>query len=91
MPLVSIASTAMLAPRVEVYTTLACAVHKPDILGRIVPQIALGQPLTLHESAASDFHTRRHDHLCAADPIVQAATAKLIAGQTPILYPTSRL
>jgi hypothetical protein len=103
MPLTSIATSATLAPRVEVYTILACAVHKPDrdILGQNFPEIALG-----HRVPFRGFHARSHglieiflesypllndrsfgeanppnQNLCATDPVVQAATAKLIAGQ----------
>ncbi len=97
MPLTSIATSATLAPRVEVYTILACAVHKPDILRQSFPEIALG-----HRVAFRDFRPIEisfpeshpllnyrsfseadppNQNLCATDPVVQAATAKLIAGQ----------
>jgi len=105
MPLTSIATSATLAPRVEVYTILACAVHKPDILGQNFPEIAPGRRIDFR-----DFHARTHklhplldyrslseadspnQNLCATDPVVQAATAKLIAGQIlVVIFVTERL
>ena len=32
-PFTSIATSATYAPRIEVYTTLACSIHRPDIFG----------------------------------------------------------
>ncbi len=108
--------SATLAPRVEVYTTLACAVHKPDILKQSFSDVALGHRVALRDSESStlDFHARSHDpieitfpkshhflnyksfseanrnspnrNLCAADPVIQAATAKFIAGQILVFY-----
>ena len=34
--------SAMIAPRIEIYTTLACRVHKPDIFKQSFPGLELG-------------------------------------------------
>ena len=34
--------SAMIAPRIEIYTTLACRVHKPDIFEQSFPGLELG-------------------------------------------------
>ena len=33
MPFTAIASSATVAPRIEIYTTIACSIHRPDIFG----------------------------------------------------------
>jgi len=90
--------SATLAPRVEVYTTLACAVHRPDILKQSFSNVALGHyarshhdPIEVTFPESQHFFNFKlpgkanrnppHRNLCAADPVVQAATAKFIAGQ----------
>jgi hypothetical protein len=89
--------SATLAPRVEVYTTLVCAVHRPDILKQSFPDVALGhharshdpieitfpksQHLNIKSLSKANRNSPNHRNLCAADPVVQAATAKFIAGQ----------
>jgi hypothetical protein len=45
MPLSSIAMSAALAPRIEIYTLLACSVHKPDIFQKIFPEFGGGESL----------------------------------------------
>ncbi|EDR03207.1 uncharacterized protein LACBIDRAFT_307381 [Laccaria bicolor S238N-H82] len=42
LPFTSIAMSAMMAPRIEIYTTLACRVHKPDIFEQSFPGLELG-------------------------------------------------
>ncbi|TFK36324.1 major facilitator superfamily domain-containing protein [Crucibulum laeve] len=37
VPFTSIAMSATIAPRIEIYTTLACSVHKPDIFKQAFP------------------------------------------------------
>lgn len=34
--------SAMIAPRIEIYTTLACRVHKPDVFEQSFPGLELG-------------------------------------------------
>ena len=38
MPFTAIATSATAAPRIEIYTTLACSVHRPDIFGESFQQ-----------------------------------------------------
>lgn len=96
--------SATLAPRVEIYTTLACSVHKPDIFRQAFP--ALGNMLFSYDVIPSIIpptanytssvgmifldHSGLQDitgdqpsrpNLCASDPVVQAAVAKLSAGK----------
>jgi hypothetical protein len=42
MPFTAIAMSSTLAPRIEVYTMLACSVHKPDIFRQNFPGFELG-------------------------------------------------
>ncbi|KAG5643210.1 hypothetical protein DXG03_001328 [Asterophora parasitica] len=97
VPFTAVAMSATLAPRVEVFTLLACSVHKPDIFrqtlptlgGRFdVPEITMPLPpihgnmhqaLTLSHFAAQN-DTKPLPNLCASDPVVQAAAAKLSTG-----------
>jgi hypothetical protein len=65
VPFTSMAASAKIAPRLEIYTALACSVHKPDIAG---------QEFGLHLLSGAPTIT------CGSDPVVQAAVAKLIAG-----------
>jgi len=95
--------SATLAPRVEVYTTLVCAVHRPDILKQSFSNVALDHharshhdPIEITSSESRHFlnfkspseanRNSPNRHLCAADPVVQAATAKFIAGQILASY-----
>ena len=98
MPFNSIASSSKLAPRIEIYTTLVCAKHRPGILGAnpraahgiILPQSAVYAPeIPMAYVQFPEFHinetikthsTPPNWKKCAADPIVQASVAKLIAG-----------
>ncbi|PPQ99088.1 hypothetical protein CVT24_009355 [Panaeolus cyanescens] len=110
IPFTSIATSATIAPRIEIYTILACSVHKPDIFKLNYPDLGLGiqtttGPLanisspywqgsyledTTPHAASSNLHhgnfgSNQIDippekrNLCASDPVVQAAVAKLIA------------
>ncbi|KAF8969597.1 major facilitator superfamily domain-containing protein [Flammula alnicola] len=42
VPFTSIAASLTIAPRIEIYTMLACSVHKPDIFRQNFPGIELG-------------------------------------------------
>jgi len=110
MPFTSIAMSATIAPRIEIYTMLACSAHKPDIFRHNFPGIEfdLRSPTT----SALDFRAPssglptspdiyfpgiypfldsspkngstippKKGNLCASDPVVQAAVAKLTAGE----------
>ncbi|THU77812.1 MFS general substrate transporter [Dendrothele bispora CBS 962.96] len=64
LPLTSITMAATIAPKVEIYTLLACAQHKPEIFD------SLG--LSFADPGSKP-------NLCAVDPVVQAAVARLSA------------
>ncbi|KAJ8079128.1 hypothetical protein PM082_013416 [Marasmius tenuissimus] len=68
MPLSSMAMGATIAPRIEIYTMLACRVHKPDIFEE--SGFLVGRGSNIH---ASDDHSRA----CFSDPVVSAAVAQL--------------
>ena len=102
MPFTSIAMSATMAPRIEIYTVLACSVHKPDIFKQSFPGLELGlveepKQLSTHSSVqlidrvylphltdklgrAANGSVPTNPNLCASDPVVQAAVAKLTAG-----------
>ena len=91
-----------MAPRIEIYTVLACSVHKPDIFKQSFPGLELGlveepRQLSTHSSVqlidrvylphltdklgrAANGSVPTNPNLCASDPVVQAAVAKLTAG-----------
>lgn len=91
-----------MAPRIEIYTVLACSVHKPDIFKQSFPGLKLGlveepKQLSTHSSVqlidrvylphltdklgrAANGSVPTNPNLCASDPVVQAAVAKLTAG-----------
>ncbi|PPQ91426.1 hypothetical protein CVT25_014314 [Psilocybe cyanescens] len=115
LPFTAIAMSATIAPRIEIYTILACSVHKPDIFRQAYPErfpdledfsesryqydthvpdphptVPLITPIYLSVSpptGSSDVinwsnksaGTPTNRNLCAADPTVQAAVAKLTA------------
>ncbi len=97
MPFAAIAMSATLAPRVEVYTTLACRVHRPDIYDQDFSGTAANRAVSKtnpsHYVSSSilgihNFGTRGlkfnglvEGKRCASDPVVQAAVAKLSAGK----------
>lgn len=101
-----------MAPRIEVYTSLACRVHKPEIFKQSFPNIDHGIFETETVKVAVDNHSfsfpilpslilpgletiiapsnsfsyqnviqPANPNLCASDPIVQAAVAKLSTGK----------
>ncbi|KAH9484438.1 putative membrane protein [Psilocybe cubensis] len=117
LPFTAIAMSATIAPRIEIYTILACSVHKPDIFRQAYPErwapnnstfpsvisespyqpndihaydahpaLPLVNPVyhpaspnsdVIHWSNNSDGTPNRN--LCASDPTVLAAVAKLTA------------
>ncbi|KAF5369159.1 hypothetical protein D9615_009966 [Tricholomella constricta] len=102
VPFTAIAMSATIAPRIEIYTLLACSVHKPDILRQTlptlggsfdIPGISPIMPPMLPENGkySQDFSVprlgvqndtevpKRPGGICASDPVVQAAVAKLTA------------
>ncbi|KDR73680.1 hypothetical protein GALMADRAFT_251460 [Galerina marginata CBS 339.88] len=117
IPFTALASSGTTAPCIEIYTMLACSVHKPDIFKQNFPGIELGlrgmsldttvydiqtpkssntspSPFSpnlpqIHLPVASPFPTIIENNgstvpsadkkLCASDPVVQAAVAKLTA------------
>jgi hypothetical protein len=64
-PFTSIAISATTAPRIEVYTTLACSIHRPDIFGESSQQLDIldfiqhsddhGIPVVAHPSSSVDI------------------------------------
>jgi len=67
LPFIVIAMSATLTPRIEIYTTLACRLLRPDIY---------------HDESMSLMSTfaPARSQLCAADPVVQAAVARIATG-----------
>ena len=126
LPFASVSTAATLAPRIEIYTILACSVHKPEYTMYLKLSKQLGLPYiedasdllvsnALFGSVASPLmpvnvasegniaHIYFADlpdasngtdsgdkslNRCASDPEVQAAVAKLTAGELPIQYST---
>jgi hypothetical protein len=121
IPFTSIATSATLAPRIEIYTMLACSVHKPDLFRQNFPGIKLYPHSTIHETSGLDFRVPSSDiptlsnihvahvfpgiypfldsspkddpipppkkgNLCTSDPVVQAAVAKLSAGEFSLCF-----
>jgi len=97
----SAAVGATLAPRVEIYTMLACQVHKPDIFRENYPspQSPIHPPIFLPQTTATERSEPVHvfweapatpssdpvkRNLCAKDPVVQAAVARLTASEYSI-------
>lgn len=80
IPFTSMSSSAKVAPRIEIYTVLACATHRPDIgsqgLLSIFPASTGLHSFKEWPESAGLFNAST----CASDPVVQAAVAKLIAG-----------
>ncbi|KAF8163650.1 major facilitator superfamily domain-containing protein [Crassisporium funariophilum] len=116
MPFTSIAMAVTIAPRIEIYTMIACSVHKPDIFRQNFPGLELGtqgfsanrssgvdkfryfaepgqaynsplEPLYFQDTVTLAGPWSKNDedippnrrNLCASDPVVQAAVAKLTA------------
>lgn len=93
-PITTIGYAAAFAPRVEMYTQLACRVHRSESF----PDSLFGQPLVPHVPEVStnpsytlfipnasyeDPETRKE---CTKDPVVQAAVAKLSASMSQVVY-----
>ncbi|KAJ6497032.1 major facilitator superfamily domain-containing protein [Mycena vitilis] len=91
-PLSTIAMSAGLAPKVEVYTLLVCSVHKPEIfkdrhfLPSDFPSSTESSNTTtfppsfdIATTAAVTSSDYPESKLCASDPVVQAAVASLNA------------
>jgi len=86
IPLTAAVASAKIAPRLEIYTVLACSVHKPDISGQDFGHV-LGPPvfaLPPHSygltGTSLDSFRSFNASTCGSDPVVQAAVAKLMAG-----------
>ena len=110
MPFTAIATSSTMAPRIEIYTTLACSIHRPEIFGEsLQPLDILGSivqlsmvPAVAHKSSSMEISnvfmiekslqiddkdtlpTRKQR--CASDPVVQAAVAKLTAGEYKLVF-----
>ena len=82
--------SATTAPRIEIYTFLACSVHKPDIFDRTLrlggyvrfpnepsPHLVLRPVIP----GVQTFSYAITANPCASDPVVQAAVAILTAGE----------
>lgn len=96
MPFSSIAWSSTIAPRVEIYTQLACAVHSPDVyddqlLGLVFTNTTpLGAPLEVEKDRPITVFFRdmleapknANGNRCASDPVVQVSVAKLAAAMT---------
>ena len=109
MPFTAMANSATMAPRIEIYTMLACRVHKPDVFKRNFPRLdwdlnmsdrndasipsvtpevygvsvsaqILPQPFAASQDNGTQTPPERNT--CASDPVVQAAVAKLTAGES---------
>ena len=71
IPFSSMAMGATIAPKIEVYTMLACRVHKPDIFEE--SGFLVGTSSNLHATGSGN-------RACFSDPVVSAAVAQLSAG-----------
>jgi hypothetical protein len=97
IPFSSIAASAKIAPRLEIYTVLACSVQRPDIVfGHVLsdPSVFAGfHGHTGLRSFTDDAGVLQivHYNKCASDPVVQAAVAKLIAGLASLVLSPLRL
>lgn len=72
LPFAAVAMSATIAPRIEIYTILACREMRPDIYY---------EGMQINSSPLATL-TPTRSQLCAADPVVQAAVAKLAAGMS---------
>ncbi|KAG6829195.1 hypothetical protein H0H92_005396 [Tricholoma furcatifolium] len=97
VPFTSIAMSATLAPRIEIFTLIVCSVLKPDIFHSSSPPFGAFDLLNMSLASGStngssgleaarglSLHAFIDDatggRSCAANPVVQAAVAKLSAG-----------
>lgn len=96
MPLSAMAFASTMAPRIEVYTQLACAVHSPDVYNDQAGQSPHVANFVLPSNSDVDslggyselvfdtIETRASTggrSACASDPVVLAEVAKLSASQ----------
>ncbi|KAF9265617.1 MFS general substrate transporter [Marasmius fiardii PR-910] len=68
LPFIGVATAATMAPRIEMYTLLACRVHRPDIFAEASP--------------STMTHLNADNRPCFSDPVVSAAVANLLAVMT---------
>lgn len=86
LPLTSIAMSATLAPKVAIYTSLACAQHKPEIASNSTRSIPFfvshtdNFSYTVFKDTELPGTIKIPSDLCKSDPVVQAAVAKLAGG-----------
>jgi len=98
LPFTAMAMSACIAPRVEIYTELACRAHKPEYkTGRRISVTGIAYPQLIANFTESntdpflpilnfdDNAALDMDKRCAKDPEVQAAAAKLIAAMTSVM------
>lgn len=74
IPLTTIATSACMAPRIEVYTLLVCSHHRPDVYREMFPRTVANIISSLVAGGSGNKSP------CAADPTVQAEVAKLNTG-----------
>jgi hypothetical protein len=83
---------ATVGPRIELYTKLACKAHKPeytdpDTLGLMATYAGPRYhnvrilPARFTEGPSDNLNNKTNPNLCASDPDVQAAAAKLMMGK----------
>lgn len=72
--------SATIAPRIEVYTSLACRVHKPEVFQQSFSSISFGKLPNTTLSQENNIQPNI-PYLCASEPIVQAAVATLTTGK----------
>ncbi|KAF9479281.1 MFS general substrate transporter [Pholiota conissans] len=84
MPLTAIAMAMTIAPRIEVYTMLACNVHKPDIFKQNHPGVETNSS-TLHKLNLGTFAQRSPDALSTTSlaPIYQSFSTNNTTPLTP--------
>ncbi|KLO13488.1 MFS general substrate transporter [Schizopora paradoxa] len=100
MPFSAMAMSACVAPRVEIYTELACRAHRPEYeTGRILPPMFFRaiEPQVIANYTEDDISyivpslnygdnfAPEEPNPCAKDPEVNAAAAKLIAAMTTVM------
>jgi hypothetical protein len=77
------------APQVELYTTLACRVHRPDLpsigaqAGRDLPNSFSTFQILVNDAIENALFKRMEmgqPNPCSSDPAVQATVAKLTTG-----------
>lgn len=95
MPFSAMAMSACVAPRVEIYTELVCRAHKPEYkTGRRFSPMHFDDPQMITNftevldigviAPTLNYTAFEAPNPCAKDPEVNAAAAKLIAGEFEI-------